>query len=146
MTSDDKIEALIHTPPVVPLSTRDRIERVIGWVAAAIAIAALTVAVLVGLNGSQIASCVNTDLGPRNNLSAKDAQAHIVFINAAAADAQSFGVLLGDILTHAPASKSNPDFLTYIKVHTNYVAAAAASAAQLSADQQMRSASPLGKC
>ena len=41
--------------------------------------------------------------------------------SAQSADAKAFGLLLTDMLIAAPSSRSTPDFLAYIKVHTAFI-------------------------
>lgn len=97
-------------------------------------------------DSKHIAECVNSLLGARGPLTAKDNAAQTDFLIAFRDDAKAFQVLLTDLLTSAPSSKSTPDFLAYIKTHAHLVAVSAASSSTLTDDQMTRNATPLGKC
>lgn len=126
MTDQEEIDYLKTHPPVVPLTRWDRVERWIGWATAAIAVAALTLAIIVGLSGVATANCINTNLGTRSAPSASDAQAHIAFANAVLALFDPAG---------SPASRGEA-----------FKVAATKYKASLVADQDARNATPLGKC
>lgn len=91
-------------------------------------------------------ACLNATLGSRAPETAADNAAELSFLAAEKADATAFGGLLTDILVSAPATKSTPDFLAYIKVHTALINTANAAYKTLQSDQAYRAAHPLGLC
>lgn len=90
--------------------------------------------------------CLNDTLAARAPTTASDNAEHVEFQNAFTDDSIAFGVLLTDILTNAPSSKSTPDFLAYIKVHDRLIAVSKSVSTILQTNQDYRDANPLGAC
>jgi hypothetical protein len=128
--SDPEVNAQIAhlrtSPPVLERTRTDRIWDYVLRVCAPISVAALTLAVLVGLSGVATANCINTNLGTRSAPSARDAQAHIDFADA--------------VLALYDTSLSGPDR------SKRFHDAVARYKQMLIANQDARNAKPLGKC
>lgn len=127
MSDDEEIERLKTMPPTVTLTRRDRAERIIMRICAGISIAAMTLAILVGLQGTSIASCINENLGHRSAPAARDSAAHITWAK------QVLGLFTA---TAEPPAQIIAIFHRETKA---YVQA-------LQRDQKQRTDHPLGRC
>lgn len=95
--------------------------------------AGILIGLLANSHASRVANCVNTALGERNRITARDAQAHID-------DARAFKRLLHDLAIPAETDAQKlRAYEVYVHKQGQYVRA-------LIADQNYRDAHPLGRC
>lgn len=127
MTEHEKIEQLKVTAPVVVLTKGQRValylSRFLGFVAAV----ALVLSLVAMQKAVNVGNCINSNLGDRNGLAARDTAAQIVFANS-----------LQSVLA-APKADQAHQYQLFLGSLKNLTTT-------LKSDQSYRSSHPLGKC
>lgn len=132
MTSrEERIDNLVSTPPVLQLSFTQKVERVVAWAAATIAVVALVLGVTAVERTAHQAQCINTNLGVRNAPNDADRAAALVL---AQAEAKDLGAFRSPVTT--VREKAYVDLLRSVAVYSR----------TLVQDNVVRDNNPIGKC
>lgn len=127
MTDQERIEQLKTVPPRPPLTRKQKIVQTLSWICSAIAVASMCVAVYATQRAWNTASCVNSILGDRNPISARDAQAQRDWVKS-----------LARVLS-ADKAHVQGEYVAFVKATSTFVTV-------LSEDQSFRDSHPLGHC
>lgn len=160
MTNEEaEIEHLMTVPPKPELTVRDKIERGVGWLTAVIAVAGLTIAIIVGLSGAATAveaktaagaadhaiACINEVLGSRAGITSADNADHIAF-----ADLLLIAVTQGPVNKNEHAAILNAFRINLpvgqVPSSAQLVTGIKAYATELNTHQAARDSKPLGMC
>ena len=142
MTDEEHIEYLKAYPPRPPLTLGSKIARAATAIALVLAAVGFAIGCTALVRELNIASCVNANLGARQQPSTEDAAAHVQF----ARELTTWGQSLSGVLDARDKQVAAKRFKAFLAENDLFNRQTAAYQATLQADQGERADNPLGRC